>query len=75
MNASAPANQKVPVTTATQTSITVYNGAETRLPQTIQALETLFGVTSTTATDASGQVDILIVTGSGTAPLTPPPAP
>lgn len=75
MNASAPASQKAPTTTATQTTITVYNGAETRLPQTVKALETLFGVVSTTGADPSGQVDILLVTGSGTAPLTPPPAP
>ena len=62
-------------TTLTKTRITVYNGAETRLPATIAALDGLFKVTSMPGTDASGQVDIVITIGSETPSLTPPPAP
>lgn len=74
MNASAP-GQKAATTSATKTVVSVYNGAEVRLPQTVQALEALFGVVSVTAADTTGQVDIVITTGSETPALTPPPAP
>jgi LCP family protein required for cell wall assembly len=55
------------------TVITVYNGAETELPLTIAYLETLFGVTVRTASDATVRTDIVIVIGRDTPELEPPP--
>jgi LCP family protein required for cell wall assembly len=55
------------------TVITVYNGAEARLPETIAYLEKLFGVTVETATDADVRTDITILIGRKTPELEPPP--
>jgi LCP family protein required for cell wall assembly len=74
MTASAP-TQRGEGTTGTKTRIVVYNGAETRLTETIRVLETLFSATSSVATDAAGLVDIIVTTGADTPTLTPPPAP
>ena len=54
------------------TVITVYNGADARLPETIAYLEKLFGVTVKTATDAAVRTDITIVIGRETPELEPP---
>jgi len=70
---SAP-NQR-PAQRANTTQITVYNGAEERLPQTIAALEDIFGVKVRTATDPAVRVDIVVTVGRTTPDLTPPPAP
>jgi LCP family protein required for cell wall assembly len=74
MTASAPTGRGE-TTTGTKTRIVVYNGAEARLTETIRVLESLFGVTSSTATDAAGLTDIIVTTGAETPTLTPPPAP
>jgi LCP family protein required for cell wall assembly len=74
MTASAPTGRG-DTTSGTKTRIVVYNGAETRLTETIKVLESLFGVTSTTATDPAGLVDVVVTTGAETPSLTPPPAP
>lgn len=57
------------------TIIRAYNGAETSLPLTLAALQEVFGVTVTPITDPNVRVDFVIITGSGTPQLTPPPAP
>ncbi len=54
------------------TVITVYNGSEARLPETIAYLEKLFGVTVKTATDAAVRADITILIGRETPELEPP---
>ncbi len=74
MAASAP-GQKPDVTGQATTTIRVYNGAETSMPQTIAVLEGIFGVTAEPVVDATATADIVIVTGTGTPSLTPPPAP
>ena len=56
------------------TVVTVYNGAETELPETIAYLEKLFGVTVKTATDAAVRTDVVIVIGRDTPDLEPPPS-
>ncbi|MBA2299747.1 MAG: LCP family protein [Chloroflexi bacterium] len=56
------------------TVVTLYNGAETRLPATIAYLEKLFGVTVKTAADATVRTDIVIEIGRGTPDLEPPPS-
>jgi LCP family protein required for cell wall assembly len=53
----------------TETVITVYNGAEERLPTTIEVLETLFEVEVVTATDPGVPVDVIVITGSQTVKL------
>ena len=55
------------------TVITVYNGAETEMPDTIAYLEDLFGVKVKTATDSTVRADIVIVIGNDTPELEPPP--
>jgi LCP family protein required for cell wall assembly len=55
-----------------QTSITVYNGAESRLPKTIQVLESTFGVKASTAADPNIKTDVVVITGSKTPNRTPP---
>ena len=72
--ATAP-TQKPDTTGLTATTIRVYNGAETRDPLTIQALQQLFGVTPVLLTDPAIRVDIVVVTAKSTPILTPPPVP
>jgi LCP family protein required for cell wall assembly len=74
MSASAP-NERAQSSTGTKTRIVVYNGAESRLAETVRVLESVFGVTSTLAPDPAAQVDIIVTTGAETPSLTPPPAP
>jgi len=71
--ATAP-GQKAPAG-VTGTVIRVYNGAADRIPLTIQALQTALGVTVTPVTDPTIHVDVIVITGSSTPDLTPPPAP
>jgi len=61
IDASAPL--KSAPTAPSQTTITVYNGAESRLPETIRFLRSRYGVTVVTATDPSVTADIVIVLG------------
>jgi hypothetical protein len=72
--ASAP-NQRPDQTGTAATRIVVYNGAETRIPDTIAALETIFDVEVVPRTDPVITVDVIITTGRSTPDLTPPPAP
>ncbi len=75
LTASAPT--KRPDRTFSQTTIKVYNGAESHLAATIALLENVFNVKSTLATDpsVSGIVDIIVTTGTQTPNLTAPPGP
>ena len=57
------------------TIVRAYNGADTSLPLTAAALQTVFGVTVTPVTDPSVRVDFSVITGGSTPQLTPPPAP
>lgn len=70
--ASAP-SVKPEVSGLKATTIRVYNGAETRLPLTIAALEAAFGVTVELVADPAAIADVAIITGTATPDLTPPP--
>ncbi|HUQ44161.1 MAG TPA: LCP family protein [Candidatus Limnocylindria bacterium] len=72
--ASAP-NQRPDVDGLPATTIRVYNGAETELPLTFEALKLVFGVEPTPVTDPAVRIDFEVITGSSTPQLTPPPAP
>jgi LCP family protein required for cell wall assembly len=72
--ASAPA-QRPTQGAGARTRIVVYNGAQERLPETIKALEEIFGVQVTLANDPAARVEIVITTAGSTPELTPPPAP
>jgi len=74
MAASAP-SQKPDVSGLATTTIRVYNGAETTAPLTIAALEGVFGTKAQVLTDPAATADIVIITGTGTPSLTPPPIP
>jgi LCP family protein required for cell wall assembly len=71
LTASAP-NGK-PATGLATTKIVVYNGAETRLPETIAFLESKFKVKVVLKQDKAVSVDVIITTGSSTPNLAPPP--
>jgi LCP family protein required for cell wall assembly len=72
--ATAP-NQKPDISGYSATTLLVYNGAEQTMPETVAALESIFGVSATLKTDPAARVDIAVVTGKTTPDLTPPPAP
>jgi LCP family protein required for cell wall assembly len=72
--ASAP-NQKPDTTGLTATTVRVYNGAETRFPLTVAALQQVFGVTVIPVVDAAMRTDFVIITTKATPQLTAPPAP
>ncbi|MBI2762850.1 MAG: LCP family protein [Chloroflexi bacterium] len=72
--ASAP-GQKPDVSRLAATTIRIYNGAELTMPLTVAALEGLFGVKADLVTDGAATADIVIITGSNTPALTPPPIP
>jgi LCP family protein required for cell wall assembly len=74
LTVSAPNQATVPPSLA-GTKIVVYNGAETRLPETIAALEEAFGVKVQLAVDPAAGADVIVSTGRRTPDLTPPPAP
>ncbi|MCI0581422.1 MAG: LCP family protein [Chloroflexi bacterium] len=74
MAASAP-GQKPDVTGLPETTIRIYNGAEARMPVTVATLESLFGVSAELVTSATATADVVVITGTGTPSLTPPPAP
>jgi hypothetical protein len=73
--ASSAPGQKPDVTGLAATTIRVYNGAEATMPVTVATLETLFGVTAELVDNATATADIVVITGTGTPSLTPPPAP
>lgn len=72
--ASAP-GQRPDVSGLPATTIRVYNGAETTMPLTVAALEAAFGTKAVLVTDPTATADIVIITGTGTPTLTPPPIP
>ena len=74
MIASAP-YQQPDLRGLTATRIVVYNGVESRLPNTIKLLKQVFGAKVTFATDKTVRVDVIITTAPSTPDLTPPPAP
>lgn len=74
ITASAP-NQQPDLRGLTSTRIVVYNGAASRLPNTIKLLEQVLGVKSSTAIDRTIRVDLIVTTAGQTPRLTPPPAP
>ncbi len=74
MSAAAP-GEKPDVTGLAATTLRVYNGAETTMPRTVATLESLFGVTAELVDNAGATADIVLITGTGTPSLTPPPAP
>ncbi|MFL5679963.1 MAG: LCP family protein [Chloroflexota bacterium] len=74
LTASAP-TQRPPGGTKPGTTIVAYNGAETKMPETIKLLQDTFKVTIQPVTDPTAVVDFVITTGSRTPDLTPPPAP
>ncbi len=73
MQASAP-NQK-PAKTPAATLVRVYNGAETRLPQTIAFLQKTFGAAPTLVNDPTVHVDVIVTTAADTPALQAPNAP
>ena len=73
INATAPTER--PDVTPPDTIIRAYNGAETSLPLTAEALAEVFDVEVTPVTDASVTNDYLVITGDDTPRLTPPPVP
>ena len=54
------------------TVIVAYNGAETKMPDTITYLQQTFGVTVITKTDPAMPADIVITVGRNTPGLTAP---
>jgi hypothetical protein len=72
LTASAP-TKKPDQTGLPKTRIVVYNGAENRLPQTIQFLESKLKVQVETKTDPAVTVDVVITTANSTPSLAPPP--
>ena len=48
------------------TVVTFYNGAEQKMPATVQALQSAFGVTVQTATDPAVTSDVIVITGTKT---------
>ncbi len=72
LTASAPTG-KPDTTGLSATRIVVYNGAETRLPQTIAFLESKFKVQVVLKQDPAVTVDVIVTTASSTPNLAPPP--
>ena len=72
--ASAP-NQDPDTPGLPNTTIRAYNGAAESLPLTAQALQLAFGVELTPITDPAITQDFVVITGTQTPDLTPPPAP
>ena len=52
--------------------MTVYNGAEARLPETIGVLEQTLGVTVALKVDPAVKADIVVITGAATPILAVP---
>lgn len=74
IDAIAPSQR--PTTQPATTTIVAYNGAETRMTETVKALEAALGVTAMTSrTDPNARADFVVTTSPRTPDLTPPPAP
>jgi len=72
--ASAP-GQKPDIPRQQATTLRVYNGAEASMPLTVAALEGLFGTSAEILADPASTADMVIITGTATPDLTPPPLP
>lgn len=55
--------------TYTSTVVTVYNGREAALPETVAFLQETFAVTVQTETDPTRTADIVVIVGSATQPI------
>jgi LCP family protein required for cell wall assembly len=73
LNTSAP-NQKPPKNGSGGTQIVVYNGAETRLTDTIAFLESTLKTKVVLKNDPAVSADIVITTSNATPNLSPPPS-
>jgi len=73
LNTSAP-NQKPPKNGSGGTQIVVYNGAETRLTDTIAFLESTLKTKVVLKNDPAVSADIVITTANATPNLSPPPS-
>jgi hypothetical protein len=58
--------------TYAQTLVTVYNGAEARLPETVRVLEQTLGVTVALKVDPAVKADVIVITGAATPILAAP---
>lgn len=58
--------------TYAQTLVTVYNGAQARLPETIRVLEQTLGVTVALKVDPAVKADVIVITGAATPILAVP---
>jgi LCP family protein required for cell wall assembly len=74
IDATAP-NQRPDTSGLQKTTIRAYNGAEDNMPLTLAALQEAFGVEVQPVTDAAVHADFIVITGSNTPQLTPPPVP
>jgi LCP family protein required for cell wall assembly len=72
--ATAP-NQRPDTRGLAGTTIRAYNGAETTFPLTVAMLQQVFGVTVVPISDPAVRVDFMVITGTATPLLTPPPVP
>ena len=72
LTASAPTTRP-DVSGLAATRIVVYNGAEARLPETIDFLERKLKVKVVLKQDSAVRVDVIVTTGSSTPDLAPPP--
>jgi hypothetical protein len=73
LTTSAP-NQKPDLNGLSGTRVVVYNGAESRLTETIAFLETTFRTKVVLKSDPTIGTDIVITTSNATPNLTPPPS-
>jgi LytR cell envelope-related transcriptional attenuator len=71
--ASAPRG-KPPGSVPAKTVVTIYNGAETKLPATIAYLEQLFKIKVVTKADPAIRADVVVTIGRNTPDLQPPPS-
>ena len=53
------------------TVVTVYNGAEARIPETVKVLEQTFRVKAVTKSDPAIRADVIVITGARTPDLKP----
>ncbi len=66
-------NGRAPGGIRSGTVVTFYNGAEAKMPETVQVLQSALGVTIQTATDPTVTANVIVVTGTGTPQYTVPP--
>ncbi len=71
--ASAPRG-KPPGSVPAKTVVTIYNGAEAKLPATIAYLEQLFKIKVVTKADPAIRADVVVTIGRNTPDLQPPPS-